>query len=410
MTKKEFIDYVSSFKKKPGTYTQDELYQIGVEHKKLIGRDKNWDELAGIVGTHYTGEQYRKFVVRMQSKDGTLSKNINIISDRTVSDITEEDVVEKTHLLFIEQQKIRDERAALHRKLRDESRISSLKDAIRSTVFKLKEMESFQYKPHTSIRNLEKEAVLLLSDLHIGVDIDASFNKYNSEVAQKRVNKLVDETIHYCKINNVKKLNVINLGDLIHGLIHITARIEEQFGVIEQVMVASEIISKALNRLQEAAPTVTYRSCTDNHARTVADKGQAIEKDNFGRLVDWYLHERLKDTKIEFCEDNLEPDLGGFRLDDGRFAMFAHGHLDNPNTVFQNWVSFTKEFVDFIFLGHYHNERVKSFNETKVFINGSIVGPEDYAHGKRLYGKPSQTLLVFDGPNVINHSINLDIR
>jgi hypothetical protein len=205
-------------------------------------------------------------------------------------------------------------------------------------------------------------------------------------------------------------LNVINLGDLFHGLIHITARIEEQFGVIEQVMVASEIISNALNRLQEAAPIITYRSCTDNHARTVADKGQAIEKDNFGRLVDWYLKERLKNTKIQFNEDNLEPDLGGFHLDDGRFVMFAHGHLDSPNTVFQNWVSFTKKFVDFIFLGHYHNERVKSFNETKVFINGSIVGPESYAHGKRLYGKPSQTLLVFDERNVINHSISLDIR
>ncbi len=408
MTKQEFIEYVASFNKKPGEYTLDELYQIGVAHKKLLGRDKNWDELASIVGTEYTGEQYRKIVVRRQDRDGTLMKNVNVLSNKTVTDITEEEVVNKTETLFKLHQRVRDERNAYNRKLRDDSRIDSLKDAIKETVNKLKELPHVTYEAQKT--NAKKEAVLLFSDLHLGVEVDDWYNTFNSKIAEARVMKLVDDTIKYCKDNNVKKLNFINLGDLVHGLIHVSARVEEQFGVIEQVMVASEIISKALNKLQEAAPEIIYRSCTDNHSRTIANKSEAIEKDNFGRLVDWFLQERLKNTKIKFVNDNLNEDLGKFTLENGKVVMFSHGHLDTVNQVFQNWAGGTGEVVDFIFLGHFHNEKMKSFQKTRVYINGSIVGPEQYANGRRLYTPPSQTLLVFDNDNIVNYSINLDIR
>jgi hypothetical protein len=408
MTKQEFIKYVGSFNKKPGNYTMDELYQIGVAHKKLIGRDKNWDELASIVGTEYTGEQYRKIVVRRQDRDGTLMKNVNVLSDKTVTDINDEDIVNKTEQLFKLHQRVRDERTAYNRKLRDDSRIDSLKDAIKGTVSKLQSLPKVSYP--TMSKAFNKEAILMFSDLHIGVEVDDWYNTFNSSIAEARVMKLVDDTIKYCKDNNVKKLNFINLGDLVHGLIHVSARIEEQFGVIDQVMVASEIISKALNKLQEAAPEIVYRSCTDNHSRTVANKSEAIEKDNFGRLVDWFLQERLKNTKIKFVNDNLNEDLGKFTLENGKVVMFSHGHLDTVNQVFQNWVGGVGEHVDLMLLGHYHNEKLKSFQRTRVYINGSIVGPDQYANSKRLYSNPSQILLVFDNDNIINYSINLDIR
>jgi hypothetical protein len=90
--------------------------------------------------------------------------------------------------------------------------------------------------------------------------------------------------------------------------------------------------------------------------------------------------------------------------------MFSHGHLDTVNQVFQNWVGGVGEHVDLMLLGHYHNEKLKSFQRTRVYINGSIVGPDQYANSKRLYSNPTQILLVFDNDNIINYSINLDIR
>ena len=58
-------------------------------------------------------------------------------------------------------------------------------------------------------------------------------------------------------------------------------------------------------------------------------------------------------------------------------------------------------------LGHYHSEKAKSFQGAKVFVNGSIVGTEQYALSKRLFSNPSQTLLIFKENSLNNISIDL---
>jgi hypothetical protein len=90
-----------------------------------------------------------------------------------------------------------------------------------------------------------------------------------------------------CQDNNVQRLNVLNLGDLIAGNIHVSARLENNEDLISQIMIASEIMADALNRLQEAAPEVIYRSCSDNHSRVTPDFRQNIEKENYFRLIDY---------------------------------------------------------------------------------------------------------------------------
>lgn len=408
MTKQEFMQYIQSFNKNPGEYTKDELYKIGVKHKELYGKEKNWKELATLLGCSWGGENYRKYVVRKQAEDGTLPKNTRELNSRTVEDITESDLVKQTRELFKQQQRLRDERTSYRKMLREDARIESLKSTIKDTVEHLKALPKVSFTAPE--RGLSTEAVLMFSDLHIGVLCDNYYNSFNQNIAEARVMKLVNDTIHYCQVNKVKRLNFVNLGDLIHGLIHITLRIEEEFDVVQQVMVASELVSKALNKLQEAAPEVIYRSCTDNHARAMANKHEAIEKENLGRLIDWFIEERLKDTKIKFAKDNLDVDLGKFSLLNGKTVMFAHGHNDTINSVFQNFIGATGEFIHYMLLGHYHNEKAKSIQNSRVFVNGSIVGSEQYATSKRLFSKPAQTLLIFDGENLINHSINLDIK
>ena len=85
-----------------------------------------------------------------------------------------------------------------------------------------------------------------------------------------------------------------------------------------------------------------------------------------------------------------------------------HGHHDNVNTVFQNMVAYTRRVIDYGFIGHYHCEKMKTFNTFKLFINGSVVGMDQYAFSRRLFSKPAQSLIIFDGDNIVNHSINLE--
>lgn len=405
MDKTEFYNYIKSFNKKPGTYTEDEIYKIGVAHKQLLKEEKCWEDVANYIGWSGTGEQLRGRINYLMKKEGVLPTNNKVLSDKTVEDIEDNDLIALKQDLMKQQQKTRDEWTAYRRLIRNDARTEIFIDAIKDTVGQLNSLPKLYYRG--SKQELHNEAILMVSDLHIGVECDNFYNKYNTEIAMARVNKLVNETIKYCKLHKVVRLNVCNLGDLVHGLIHTSARVEQELDVTKQVMVAAEILANALNGLQEAAPEIIYRSVIDNHSRAISDKEDSIEAENFGRIIDWFVKERLKDTSIIFGCDNIDLGIGKFDLMNDKKVMFAHGHQDNINTVFQHFVGATREFIDFVLLAHYHSEKMKSFQGFRVVVNGSVVGTEQYALGKRLFGDPSQTLLIFEDDNIINISINL---
>ena len=173
-------------------------------------------------------------------------------------------------------------------------------------------------------------------------------------------------------------------------------------------MTAAEILAEALNELQAAIPVVNYRSCLDNHCRITPNLKEHIEKENFGRLIDFYLKARLESTNINFMEDNLDENIGLIELQNGKKMIFVHGHQDSVNTVIQNYTAAIRDYVDYVALGHYHSSKAKTFQNSKVFVNGSIVGTDEYALSHRLFGIPEQTLLVFDRDNLLN--ITLDLR
>ena len=57
---KEFVDYIKSFNKQPGEFTRDEIYQIGLEHRKQL--IKSWQEVAELVGWTKAPDSLRCYV------------------------------------------------------------------------------------------------------------------------------------------------------------------------------------------------------------------------------------------------------------------------------------------------------------------------------------------------------------
>lgn len=396
ITVEEFQTYIDSFHKEKGQYTIEELLQIGVMFKSLPVKKRNWASLHQLLGIYnFSAEAYRHRVERY------IRCNPDKIEPNVEGDIFRND--------YLEKQKVRDWYNAYRRDIRQESRIENLIDEIKLTVDKLNNLPVIKYESKDDVI-LDKEAVLLLSDLHIGVDCNNYYNSYNQNIAKERLEKLLRETIDYCKSNHVKTLNVLNLGDMIAGLIHPNARIEQQMDVAEQVMVAAEYISQFLNELQKGVPEVTYRSVYDNHSRLVANKNEHIEKEQLSRIIDWFIKERLKETNILFYDNDIDGGIGTLTLNNGQKMIFAHGHQDGRNSSYQNFIGLTQQWVDYICLAHYHNPASKDFQGCKVFINGSIVGTEQYAFGKRLFTKPSQKLLIFrkDTKTVQDIDINLE--
>jgi hypothetical protein len=410
MTQTDFLEFLKKFNEE--NLTEDDLFEIGVTHKELPLGVKNWSALNEMLGMPFTtGENYRCWVKQKLARSGELPRNSKLLSNKTVEDLStqemEDEIQGQIQDLYKQQVKTRDSLNAYRRMMREEARLDDFKALMKELVVDITKLPKVVYHP---VGNTYTEAVLMLSDLHIGVEIDNYYNKYNITIARKRVNKLIQDVIRYCVNNNVQRLNILGLGDYCQGHIHTSARLEQQIDVVEQIMVASEIIADTLNQLQAAAPDVRYYSVTDNHSRMTPSLKESIEAENYGKLITFYLKERLRDTNITFEENVLDQEIGMINFQNGKTGVFVHGHHDNITTLFQNMTAYTGIVVDYAFVGHYHCEKLKTFNNFKVYVNGSIVGVDQYAFSKRLFGKPSQTLLIFDGDNVLHHSINLDIQ
>ncbi len=428
MTIKEFwerIDRIDLDSRDTGMYTEDEIFAIGCSFINLTNSQKRqiggWDKLVKVLKplgqngkVMKSGEQLRGWIKSKRYEINAVPKNIQLLSGKTIENITyeefEEEVNKQKRELYKQQVKTRDERNSYRRTIRDEARIDSLKDCIKDTVYKLASLPKFENTYEDSNADENVEAIMLISDLHIGMEIDNFFNKYNVEIAKKRLEKYVDETIKYCNKYNVSRLNVCNLGDLIHGLIHVSSRIEEQEDVIEQVMTAAELLANALNKLSSSVKEVVYRSVTDNHSRAIADYKQHIEKENFSRIIDFYLKARLENKNVVFANDNLDWDISLISLKNGKKMICSHGHRDNINTIVQGYIGATREFIEYVCVAHFHESKMKSFQGAKVFVNGCICGADSYAQSKRLYGNPEQSLLIFEGDNLIVNYIDLNIK
>ena len=411
ITKDELIDFIESFKKQPGQYTKDEIYLIGRAFKSLeFKKDKSWHWLKDKVGWTGSPDSLRCYINRRFKSNPDF--NINDCETGSSNEVLTEEQKE----LYKTKTQIRDSYNAYRRSMRDEARIEDLKQAIIEAADKLAKLPPVEFKStwkelkETSESN--NEAVLCLSDLHIGVDCDNYYNTYNKDVAISRVEKLVNEVIKRCRENKVKTLHVLNLGDMIHGIIHTNARLESQLDVADQVVVAAQIVAHALNLLQEAAPEITYRSVFDNHSRAVADKNEHIEKEQFSKVIDFIIKQMLNNSAshVRFMNDNIDGGVGKFNLRNGKTIMFAHGHQDNINTSWQNFIGLTREWVDYIILAHYHNAKEKSYNGSIVFVNGSIVGTEQYAFGRRLFSDPFQKLIIFEPNSNTYNDINISLK
>lgn len=417
------IDSIDVDARDDGKYTKDEIYKIGCAFIEMSPAEKRrfggWDKLVEILKpedkngeTMKKGDTLRVWIKSSRYAKDEMIHDVRLISGKTIDDITFEEFENQTEVikqnLYKQQVKTRDAANSYRRSLREDARVEYMNDLIKESILQLKDLPAIEFNPCEACED-DVEAVMLFSDLHIGLEINNFFNVYNTDVARRRVEQYVNDTIYLCRKNNVKRLNILNLGDLINGNLRTTARIENNQDVIEQVMTASEIMSEALNKLQEAAPEVIYRSCSDNHSRVTPNFKENIEKENYFRLIDFYLEARLKDTNIVFQHDNLDVDLGMFELMNHKKVVFSHGHRENINTIVQGFMGAIRGYVDYVCVGHYHETKMKSFQGAKVFVNSSICGPDNYAQSKRLYGSAEQTLLIFHNNIVSANHINLDI-
>ena len=417
ITKEQFQEFLTEYTDKidNDTLTLDDIYAIGLKYKLLPHTEKNWAALNEALHTPKdSGEQLRAWVKHRQEKDGTLPKNPDYITipDEPVTPLNPEKTVEeqKAAELYKTMTTARDAVREYRSELRKDARLSVLEDRLVEAIKTMPPLK-FQRQGGMLDPNDAREGIFLLSDWHIGSYVNNFYNKFDYDIAVKRVQKLAEEVIKYCELFHITTLHVLDLGDLIEGEIHVTVRVTNELNTCDQVIQATELLAQFLTTVAEHVDSIEYRSCVGNHDRVIQNWKESTDDDNLIYLINWALKMRLELNDVEnvhFEFENMSDTMGMFKLWDGRKVGYAHGHTFATDTAYQNFTGALQSYVDYICLGHFHSVKTKEFNSAKVYVNGSLKGVDTYAMQKSLYSRPSQTLIVFDGKNDLDFRINLD--
>ena len=287
---------------------------------------------------------------------------------------------------------LQDQKREYRNYLRLDARWQHIIDEMKIEISKLNTYKPLEY---SQIKYRGKNiATLILSDWHIGMENDTSHNVYNLKIAKYRLEKLYNKVIQLIKLHNIDKLNIELCGDFVHGVIHLSTRVNAEEDVISQTMLVSEMLSDFVSRLSSNINSIDIHGTTGNHSRVSANIKDNIDVENFERLITWYMKTRLINCKNVTIYDNYEQDIILYKVFNLNICS-VHGHKEKFKTAIDDLSRFLRIPIDELHLGHYHSHNIKIDNDMETIINGSFCGSDEYSENIRKSNCPSQTMIIY---------------
>lgn len=362
--------------------------------------DYDYSELAPLVyGRELSSDNTRRMMYGSR-------QTLELLEGERTQDLSGEDILGELEAKKLELQKERqrffDQRREYNKQVSSDARFERLEDRIVEAAGKLLETAPLDVEKYASgsMSCSDGEAVLIFADWHYGMVTSNVWNTYNTDICRERVGFVVAKAIEKLKLHRPRTLNVVLLGDLCHGGIHISARVASEELVCDQIMNAAELVAQAIAKLSGYVEDTYVYTTYGNHLRTIQNKKDNIHRDNMERLIPWWLRERFAASGLDSIHVVEESD-NEFTLFNvcGYNILIAHGDLDNvktsPRLLHTLFAKKTGQSIDYILLGDKHH--LGSFEEMGVeaLLSRSLCGSDDYANDHRLFSMAGQTLLFF---------------
>lgn len=289
---------------------------------------------------------------------------------------------------------LRDERREWQKQNYSAARVAETMDIVESALSEIGKVNFPNVQ--TTISDSDNEMIVCLSDLHLGLSFDSTFGKYNSDIAKQRIGMYLNKVETAIKVHGIRKIHVCLLGDIISGQIHKTIAIANKENVIQQIKLATELISEFCHRLSKQVESVLLYSVVGNHSR-IDKKEDALHDERLDDIIPWAVSMSLSSVENfhYFKHRNLDSGIVDVNVC-GKSYILVHGDFDQMS---KSGVSDLCMFLGFIpeaiVRGHMHSPAMNEFSGVKMIQSGSLSGSgDDYTIEKRLSGKPSQTILI----------------
>lgn len=346
---------------------------------------KNWEEVADVLnkrfGTNYSESCFRKawqYFDRMYDA----CKDIFVSSNDGCRELdTKKREFERAKIQF------RDERNAWQRQNYNTARVTQKLDYLEDVI---KNSRPIEIVSNTKKGSDNKTAIICCSDWHIGESFDNEWGKFNSDIARKRIEKYANEAMSQCMIQGVSNVIIAGLGDLCSGSIHTAIAITNRENVIEQIVLASELMLGFVKYFVDNGFNVTFTNVCGNHTR-IAKKEDAVKDERLDNLIGWFVSTHLSgkpNFKYVPPQDTTLAEIDGF--------MFAHGDNDRfDKSGLANLVLAKGYKPKAVFMGHMHTFAVDDCYDIKICRGGSLCGSgNDYTIEKRLKGNATQFMAI----------------
>ena len=350
--------------------------------------DLSWEDILDKYDLDISSSHIRKMAYGFRAYRNSFGEN------------TDDEFEEKMLKLRTEKVKVQDLKTLANREIRNLARVSTVVDLIKDEINYLADEKPILNDFHMPKETSHKDGVLLLGDWHFGMTCDNSVNKYDIDICKDRINKVVDKTIENGLKNEIDKLHIVCLGDILSGTIHNTIQRANQEEISQQIVLASELLSEVIAKLSN------YFYCTvtmtqGNHEAIDMNKNDRTNKNNYNSLVKEFVKIRIKGlSNVVFLDNTINNDEIGILTVKNETLICCHGDKINKMKANYQLEMATGVKPSIVCYGHVHNPQYYSLYQTDVYVNGSLMSSDEYSMNKKLYTPASQTMLIINKDGV----------
>ena len=390
----------AELKKKPEETNSEYIRRVCLAREEL---GMTWQAIADIInaecGLSHSESKYRKDFARERAAYYTGVADSAEAEETVVPE--EGDIKEQ---LLRERYMTAAEKAPYYRELRQDSRFERFYKVVAEQIKQLPPPEFYplsnnEYDYHEE----EHEFLVTLADLHMGAKFEAVNNSYSMDIAEQRIELLLERLGKFIQRHGIAKLKVLSLGDMVQGILRISDLRLNEVAVVDAFVRAMRLLAWFLNELTKFCYVEFLQVCYSNHdqLRPLGSKASELAGEDMGKILLAYLEDTLVNNERISIYGETDKDYLEFKIFD--FDCIAlHGHqVNNVNTISKDLANRHRKFFDYVFLGHSHSAKELITGEGRhhnasVLVSSSIVGSCGYADKLMVGSKASSKVFEFD--------------
>lgn len=291
-------------------------------------------------------------------------------------------------------QKLQDSNRIERKSFREFSRVSNaLEEYNKELVSKLVLIKPFTIK-HAKINN-KAVGIVQLSDLHFNELIDIEGNKYDFEIASKRLKLLAIKAKMYFKSANISNILIAMTGDLMNSDRRLDELLNQATNRAKATSLAFYLLEQFICDLNQDF-NMTVASVSGNESRANKEQGfsEVCATDNYDFTIFNMLKVAFRNTPIVFTDGSFSEQVVNVA---GSNILLLHGQSikqDFEKTLQQIIGRYASKGIkiDYIFFGHLHSARIGDLGAR----SSSLCGANSYSEfALDLSSRASQNIAIF---------------